>query len=113
MNKILTILLILAACCNAMAQHTLTGRIVGTDNAPLPYAVVEDEMAIHFQNVKYVTDENEALHSMIEESRQKLQEKDNQLAVSIKMLAELGVSPEQIAEKLKITVEIVNQTLQS
>ncbi len=49
MNKILTILLILAACCNAMAQHTLTGRIVGTDNAPLPYAVVEDEMAIHFQ----------------------------------------------------------------
>ena len=89
---------------------------------PLVYAVsdpqvrkimtVEDEMAIHFQNVKYVTDENEALHSMIEESRQKLQEKDNQLAVSIKMLAELGVSPEQIAEKLKITVEIVNQTLQ-
>ena len=80
---------------------------------------VEDEMAIHFQNVKYVTDENEALHSMIEESRQKLQEKesqlqekDNQLAVSIKMLAELGVSPEQIAEKLKISIEIVNQTLQ-
>ena len=79
---------------------------------------VEDEMSIHFQNVKYVTDENEALHSMIEESRQKLQEKesqlqekDNQLAVSIKMLAELGVSPEQIAEKLKISIEIVNQTL--
>lgn len=41
MNKILTILLILAACSNAMAQHTLTGRIVGIDNAPLPYAVVK------------------------------------------------------------------------
>lgn len=84
------------------------------------------EMAIHFQNVKYVTDENEALHSMIEESRQKLQEKEsqlqekdnqlqeqkNQLAVSIKMLAELGVSSEQIAGKLKISIEVVNQTLQ-
>ena len=103
---------------------------------PLVYAVsdpqvrkimtVEDEMAIHFQNVKYVTDENEALHSMIKESRQKLQEKEsqlqekenqlqeqkNQLAVSIKMLSELGVSPEQIAEKLKISIEVVNQTLQ-
>ncbi len=89
---------------------------------PLVYAVsdpqvrkimtVEDEMAIHFQNVKYVTDENEALHSMIEESRQKLQEKESQLAVSIKMLAELGVSSEQIVEKLKISIEMVNQTLQ-
>ena len=49
---------------------------------------------------------------MIEESRQKLQEKESQLAVSIKMLAELGVSPEQIAEKLKISIEMVNQTLQ-
>lgn len=72
---------------------------------------IEDEMSIHFQNVKYVTDENEALHTMIEESRQKLQEKDMQLASSIQMLSELGVSPEQIAEKLKISVDIVKQLL--
>lgn len=88
---------------------------------PLVYAVsdpklrkvmtIEDEMSIHFQNVKYVTDENEALHTMIEESRQKLQEKDMQLASSIQMLSELGVSPEQIAEKLKISVDIVKQLL--
>lgn len=102
---------------------------------PLVYAVsdpevrkimtVEDEMSIHFQNVKCVTDENEALHTMIEENRQKLieqqsqlQEKDsqlaeqqNQLSLSIQMLSELGVSPEQIAEKLKISVQIVTQTL--
>ncbi|MCR4559986.1 MAG: hypothetical protein K5685_07890 [Bacteroidales bacterium] len=79
---------------------------------------IEDEMSIHFQNVKYVTDENEALHILVEESRQQLQEKDSQLqekdsqlATSIKMLSELGVSPEQIAEKLKISVETVNKTL--
>ncbi|MBQ3616693.1 MAG: hypothetical protein II939_00830 [Bacteroidales bacterium] len=93
---------------------------------------IEDEMSIHFQNVKYVTDENEALHTMIEESRQKLQEKDsqlqkkdsqlqekdsqlqekdNQLASSIQMLSELGASPEQIAEKLKIAVDIVKRML--
>ncbi len=121
---------------------------------------IEDEMSIHFQNVKYVTDENEALHILVEESRQqlqesrqKLQEKDsqlqekdsqlqesrqqlqeqqsqlqekdnqlqeqqsqlreqqNQLAKSIKLLSDLGMSPEQIAEKLKISVEIVNQSL--
>lgn len=93
---------------------------------------IEDEMSIHFQNVKYVTDENEALHILVEESRQQLQEsrqqlekqqsqlqeKDNQiqeqqsqLATSIKMLSEFGASPEQIAEKLKISVETVNKTL--
>ena len=114
---------------------------------------IEDEMSIHFQNVKYVTDENEALHILVaesrqqlQESRQQLQEKDsqlqesrqqlqeqqsqlqekdnqlqeqqsqlreqqNQLATSIKLLSDLGMSPEQIAEKLKISVEIVNQSL--
>ena len=72
---------------------------------------IEDEMSIHFQNVKYVTDENEALHILVEESRQQLQESRQQLATSIKMLSELGVSPEQIAEKLKISVETVNKTL--
>ena len=109
---------------------------------PLVYAVadpkvrkvmtIEDEMSIHFQNVKYVTDENEALHTMVEESRQmlaekdcqlaekdsqlaeqqnQLQEKDSQLASSIQMLAELGVPSEQIAQKLKISVEMVNKVL--
>ena len=110
---------------------------------PLVYAVadpkvrkvmtIEDEMSIHFQNVKYVTDENEALHYMVEESRQmlaekdsqlaeqqnrlaekdsQLAEKDSQLASSIQMLAELGVPSEQIAQKLKISVEMVNKVLQ-
>ena len=92
---------------------------------------IEDEMSIHFQNVKYVTDENEALHILVEESRQQLQEsrqqlqekdcqlqekdsqlqeKDSQLATSIQMLSEFGASPEQIAEKLKISVDTVNKT---
>ncbi|MBQ5541013.1 MAG: hypothetical protein IIU03_12355, partial [Bacteroidales bacterium] len=64
------------------------------------------------------TDENEALHILVEESRQqlqesrqKLQEKDCQLATSIQMLSEFGASPEQIAEKLKISVETVKKTL--
>ena len=88
---------------------------------PLVYAVsdpdvrkvmtVEDEMSIHFQNVKCVTDENEALHTMIEENRQRLKEKDSQLASSIQMLSELGTTPEQIAQKLKIPIGTVNQTL--
>ncbi len=137
---------------------------------PLVYAVsdpqvrkvmtIEDEMSIHFQNVKYVTDENEALHYMIEENRQKLQEqqsqlqeqqsqlqeqqsqlqeqqsqlqeqqsqlqeqqsqlqekdsqlqeKDSQLASSIQMLSELGISPEQIANKLKVPIETVQLLL--
>ena len=88
---------------------------------PLLYAVsdpdvrkvmtVEDEMSIHFQNVKCVTDENEALHTMIEENRQRLKEKDSQLAASIQMLSELGATPEQIAQKLKIPISMVNQTL--
>ena len=123
---------------------------------PLVYAVadpkvrkvmtIEDEMSIHFQNVKYVTDENEALHTMVEESRQKLQEqqsrlqekdsqlqeqqsqlqeqqsqlqeqqsqlqeKDSQLASSIQMLSELGISPEQIANKLKVPIETVQVLL--
>lgn len=88
---------------------------------PLVYAVsdpevrkimtVEDEMSIHFQNVKCVTDENEALHTMIEENRQRLKEKDSQLAASIQMLSELGATPEQIAQKLKIPISMVNQTL--
>ena len=86
---------------------------------------IEDEMSIHFQNVKYVTDENEALHILVEESRQQLQEKDNQLQEkdnqlqekdnqlisSIQMLSEFGASPEQIAEKLKISVDMVKKTL--
>ena len=86
---------------------------------------IEDEMSIHFQNVKYVTDENEALHFLVEqsrqqlqekdsqlqESRQQLQEKDSQLVSSIQMLSEFGASPEQIAEKLKISVETVRKTL--
>ncbi|MBQ3657732.1 MAG: hypothetical protein II956_12945, partial [Bacteroidales bacterium] len=56
---------------------------------PLQYAVsdpkvrkvmtIEDEMSIHFQNVKYVTDENEALHILVEQSQQKLQESRQQL----------------------------------
>ncbi len=86
---------------------------------------IEDEMSIHFQNVKYVTDENEALHILVEESRQQLQEsrqqlqekdsqikeQQSQLATSIQMLSEFGASPEQIAEKLKISVETVKKTL--
>jgi len=144
---------------------------------PLVYAVsdpqvrkvmtIEDEMSIHFQNVKYVTDENEALHYMIEENRQKLQEQQSQLqeqqsqlqeqqsqlqekdsqlqekdsqlqekdsqlqeqqsqlqekdsqlqeqqsqlASSIQMLSELGISPEQIANKLKVPIETVQVLL--
>ena len=130
---------------------------------PLVYAVsdphvrkvmtIEYEMSIHFQNVKYVTDENEALHIMIEEGRQRLQEQQSQLqeqqsqlqeqksqlqeqqsqiqeqksqlqeqqsqlqeqqsqlASSIQMLSELGASPEQIADKLKISVDIVKRML--
>ena len=69
-------------------------------------------MSIHFQNVKYVTDENEALHSMIEESNRKLQEKDSQLqatnqqlANSIKLLYSAGLSIEDIAAKLRIPVD--------
>ena len=121
---------------------------------------IEDEMSIHFQNVKYVTDENEALHYMIEENRQKLQEQQSQLqeqqsqlqeqqsqlqeqqsqlqeqqsqlqekdsqlqekdsqlqeqqsqlASSIQMLSELGISPEQIANKLKVPIETVQLLL--
>ncbi|MBR4265533.1 MAG: hypothetical protein IKQ46_05675, partial [Bacteroidales bacterium] len=100
---------------------------------------IEDEMSIHFQNVKYVTDENEALHFLVEQSRQQLQEsrqqlqekdsqlqekdsqlqekdnqlqeKDSQLVSSIQMLSEFGASPEQISEKLKISVETVRKTL--
>ena len=79
---------------------------------------IEDEMSIHFQNVKYVTDENEALHILVEESRQQLQEKDNQLQEkdnqlisSIQMLSEFGASPERIAEKLKISVDMVKKAL--
>ena len=107
---------------------------------------IEDEMSIHFQNVKYVTDENEALHFLVEQSRQQLQEKDSQLqeknsqlqesrqqlqekdsqlqeqqsqlqeqqsqlVSSIQMLSEFGALPEQIAEKLKISVETVRKTL--
>lgn len=94
---------------------------------------IEDEMSIHFQNVKYVTDENEALHSMIEESNRKLQEKDSQLqekdsqllekdsqlqekdsqlqetnqqlANSIKLLYSAGLSVDDIAAKLGIPVD--------
>ena len=132
---------------------------------PLVYAVsdphvrkvmtIEYEMSIHFQNVKYVTDENEALHIMIEEGRQRLQkqqsqlqeqqsqlqeqksqlqeqqsqlqeqqsqlqeqqsqlqEQQSQLASSIQMLSELGASPEQIADKLKKSVDIVKRMLHS
>jgi DNA-directed RNA polymerase specialized sigma24 family protein len=96
---------------------------------PLVYAVsdpqvrkvmtIEDEMSIHFQNVKYVTDENEALHSMIEESNRMLQEKDSQLqekdsqlqetnqqlANSIKLLYSAGLSVDDIAAKLGIPVD--------
>ena len=66
---------------------------------------IEDEMSIHFQNVKYVTDENEALHSMIEESNRKLQETNQQLANSIKLLYSAGLSIEDIAAKLGIPVD--------
>jgi prefoldin subunit 5 len=80
---------------------------------------IEDEMSIHFQNVKYVTDENEALHSMIEESNRMLQEKDSQLqekdsqlqetnqqlANSIKLLYSAGLSVDDIAAKLGIPVD--------
>lgn len=83
------------------------------------YMTIEDEMSIHFQNVKYVTDENEALHSMIEESNRKLQEKDSQLqekdsqlqetnqqlANSIKLLYSAGLSVDDIAAKLGIPVD--------
>ena len=80
---------------------------------------IEDEMSIHFQNVKYVTDENEAFHSMIEESNRMLQEKDSQLqekdsqlqetnqqlANSIKLLYSAGLSVDDIAAKLGIPVD--------
>jgi len=76
------------------------------------YMTIEDEMSIHFQNVKYVTDENEALHSMIEESNRMLQEKDSQLqetnqqlANSIKLLYSAGLSVDDIAAKLGIPVD--------
>ena len=83
------------------------------------YMTIEDEMSIHFQNVKYVTDENEALQSMIEESNRMLQEKDSQLqekdsqlqetnqqlANSIKLLYSAGLSVDDIAAKLGIPVD--------
>jgi DNA-directed RNA polymerase specialized sigma24 family protein len=86
---------------------------------------IEDEMSIHFQNVKYVTDENEALHSMIEESNRKLQEKDSQLqekdsqlqetnqqlANSIKLLYSAGLSVDDIAAKLGIPVDKIQTIL--
>ena len=83
------------------------------------YMTIKDEMSIHFQNVKYVTDENEALHSMIEESNRMLQAKDSQLqekdsqlqetnqqlANSIKLLYSAGLSVDDIATKLGIPVD--------
>ncbi len=39
MKAIFTIILTFV-CLNAFAQHTLTGKVIGADNAPLPYAAI-------------------------------------------------------------------------
>ena len=40
-----------------------------------------------------------------------LEEKDNQLAASVKMLSDFGATPEQIAEKLKVSVKAVKEMM--
>ena len=49
--------------------------------------------------------------SQLQEQQSQLQEQQSQLVSSIQMLSEFGASPEQIAEKLKISVETVRKTL--
>ncbi|MCR4560033.1 MAG: hypothetical protein K5685_08140 [Bacteroidales bacterium] len=48
---------------------------------------------------------------MLAQKDKELEEKDNQLAASIKMLSSLGIAPEQIAENLKISVKTVKDLL--
>jgi ABC-type phosphate transport system ATPase subunit len=50
---------------------------------------------------------------MLAQKDKELEEKDNQLAASIKMLSSLGIAPEQIAENLKISVKTVVDLLGS
>ena len=49
--------------------------------------------------------------SQLQEQQSQLQEKYSQLISSIQMLSEFGASAEQIAEKLKISVETVKKAL--
>ena len=57
---------------------------------------IEDEMSVHFQNVKCVTEEKEALQELVEESEKKLQEKDEQLQKKDVLLL---AKDEQLQEK--------------
>ena len=49
--------------------------------------------------------------TQLAEKQTQLAEKETQLATSIKMLSSVGIPPEQIAENLKITVEIVKKLM--
>ena len=76
---------------------------------------IEDEMSVHFQNVKCVTEEKEALQEMVEESEKKLQEKDEEIAklnavlsASVNALLQQGLSAAEVAKMLGISEEEVN-----
>ena len=68
----------------------------------------------HLATKAQLAQKNEVLaerDKTIEEQGKQLEEQQNQLTASIKMLASVGVSPEQIAEKLKISVDSVKKIL--
>ncbi|MBQ9214102.1 MAG: hypothetical protein IJ150_09225 [Bacteroidales bacterium] len=62
---------------------------------------IEDEMSIHFQNVKYVTDENEALHTMMAENRKRLLEQEMQIQQQESQLQQQENQLQQKNERLK------------
>ena len=85
--------------------------MVFTDSHTTELMMIENEE--YQEHLEHLAAKNE-LAKTTEELRQKekkLEEKDNQLAASIKMLSDLGVTHEQIAEKLKVSVDVVEKLL--
>ena len=85
--------------------------MVFADSHTTELMMIENEE--YQEHLEHLAAKNE-LAKTTEELRQKekkLEEKDNQLAASIKMLSDLGVTHEQIAEKLKGSVDVVEKLL--
>ena len=85
--------------------------MVFADSHTTELMMIENEE--YQEHLEHLAAKNE-LAKTTEELRQKekkLEEKDNQLAASIKMLSDLGVTHEQIAEKLKVSVDVVEKLL--
>ena len=85
---------------------------IDLEDAQLELQEIKEELAESQNQLAESQNQLAERDSQLAERDSQLAERENQLAASIKMLSSAGISPEQIAQNLKIPIEKVKELLQ-